>query len=239
MFNQYLEGINYFFENRFNSFLNDIVDYVKSNNGLLVIFADHGEEWDDFSYGHYNSVDRGVLTLPVIFYDPANGKNSKIIQDRISSVDIGSTLIEIITGEEKTELSGCSQFASIWEDAKVKTHDSFSQIWRTRETFSELLTFQKQAINSGKIPEGAKEPYLEQEAVYWDNLRLHCIYNGDDSQIKKSVEKSGAKIKDKKLEQIGLEKLQEYNKGLDIKKGSNVVTNFSIRVQLNAMGYNV
>lgn len=239
LFDLYLEGINYFFKNRLNSFLEQAIEYVTKNNGLLLIFSDHGEEWDDYSYGHYNSTDRGVLTVPVIVYSPLNENRSKIVSERISSVDVGATLVDIIRGSSAEDLDGVSLKSQIFSDSKVASHDSFAQIWRTQETFSELLKFQNSTIQKGKLLK-AKQPYLEQEIVYWDDYKLHCSYSSDGHNSTNDLrEKNNKKINNTQIEKIGLGKLSKYNMNFNVAKGSNVVTNFSIRKQLEDMGYNV
>ena len=90
LFDLYLEGINYFFEHRFNSFLTKIQDFIDSNDAILFIFSDHGEDWDMFSEGHHNSLSDGVLRVPLLAY--GRQVKPRIEERLIRTIDLAPTI---------------------------------------------------------------------------------------------------------------------------------------------------
>ena len=87
-------------KNRFEIILKKIKKFVDENNAVLVIFSDHGEEWDESSEGHHNSVSDNVLRVPLMFY----GKNikSSINNRLIRTIDFAPTIVDLLSGSKTT-----------------------------------------------------------------------------------------------------------------------------------------
>ncbi len=125
LFNLYLEGINYFNKKKLNNFLSELLRLIEKENYLVVIFADHGEAWNDRSYGHHNSLDEEVLRVPIIFY--SKDIKPKIYQNRIRTIDLTPTIADILG--IKSEFDGKSLKNIIYDKKIEEDRDAFSSIW--------------------------------------------------------------------------------------------------------------
>ena len=96
IFGLYLEGVEHFLITRFEPFIRRLLNRLKGTRWLIVLFGDHGEEYDADSFGHFNSVAEGVLRVPLLFLgsDVANG----IYLDRVCTADILPTISEMQEG---------------------------------------------------------------------------------------------------------------------------------------------
>ncbi len=95
LFQMYLDGIEFFLKSRFEPFLTQLVDRVRQAGKtlLLVLFGDHGQQFEDDSYGNFNSLEEGVLRIPLIIAGDgvAQGRHLR----RIRSADIAPTVMEL------------------------------------------------------------------------------------------------------------------------------------------------
>jgi arylsulfatase A-like enzyme len=67
------------------------------DNTIIVITADHGEEfYDHRAWGHSHSMYNELLQIPMIFYVPGHLKAPSRISAHVSIVDIGPTLLSLI-----------------------------------------------------------------------------------------------------------------------------------------------
>ena len=66
----YADGISRFDNSRFDEFIKSLKNcgLFDDPNTLIIIFGDHGENWSDESYGHFNSCDYGVINVPVLLH---------------------------------------------------------------------------------------------------------------------------------------------------------------------------
>jgi len=127
LFNLYLEGINYFHQHKFNSFLEQLLKIVKNENYLLVIFSDHGEAWNEDTYGHHNSIDEGVIRVPMIFN--ANDIDKQLYTNRVRTIDLFPTLQGFISGKDIYKNDGSSLSDIIFNKKEEKDRDAFSAVW--------------------------------------------------------------------------------------------------------------
>jgi choline-sulfatase len=169
LFRLYLEGISFFLENRFNRFLDRLFTVLSGKRFLLVLFGDHGEEYDREAYGHYNSLAEGVLRVPLIFFgdDVVPGRHD----GRIRTVDITPTLLEAL-GESPRVLRGLdgeSLGKAVWKGEGTSGRIAFAQAY-IPET-ARFVEFQKKLLSTGR-KEGRLEHFLFQEAVYIDSWKL-------------------------------------------------------------------
>lgn len=95
LFQLYLDGVEHFLTTRLTGFLNRLVDRVTATGRrmLLVVFADHGHEFDQDSYGHFNSMAEGVLRVPMIIH--GDGVATATHSTRVRTVDLVPTVLEL------------------------------------------------------------------------------------------------------------------------------------------------
>ena len=94
LFELYLQGINYFMSRRFNPFLTKLLKFVDRENALLIVFSDHGEEWDKTSEGHHNSIDDQVLRVPLLIY--GQGIKPGVVNQLVRTIDLAPTLAPLL-----------------------------------------------------------------------------------------------------------------------------------------------
>jgi choline-sulfatase len=124
----YVDGINYFNETKLNSFLEKLMNSLKGDNYLIVLFSDHGENWSDGSYGHFNSLEEPCIRVPIAFL--AKDIKPGIYQNRIRTIDVCPTLDELIFQEEY-KCDGASLADMIYGGKIEKHREAFSAVWVT------------------------------------------------------------------------------------------------------------
>jgi choline-sulfatase len=162
LFEMYLEGANHFLQNRFEAFLDRLLKVAARSRTLIVIFADHGEEYDADSYGHHNTLNEGVLRVPVIFVAP--DVRPGIRPARIRSVDILPTVLARM-GEQAAlgTLDGSSLVDSVWGDSAYPERACFATAY-TSDT-AEFVAHQAQLLRTG-VHRPTLRHVLYKEAVY-------------------------------------------------------------------------
>ena len=96
LFGLYLEGIEHFLRARFAPFLDRLrarLDEARKTY-LLVLFADHGHEFNELSFGNFNSLDEGVLRVPLIF--AGHDVVPSLQTHRVRTADITPTVLDLI-----------------------------------------------------------------------------------------------------------------------------------------------
>ncbi|MCA3218514.1 MAG: sulfatase-like hydrolase/transferase [Burkholderiales bacterium] len=162
LFGLYLEGIDHFLHERFEAFLARLLDICRRSNALLVVFADHGEEYDADSYGHHNSLSEGVLRVPLIIHAP--DVRPAVHDTRIRSIDLVPTLLDRLGHPGLLgPLDGESLHGSVWGDAGYPARMCIAQAY-TSDT-AEFVAHQAQMLRHG-MHEATLRHVLYKEAVY-------------------------------------------------------------------------
>lgn len=250
LFGLYLDGVNYFMEHRFTPFLEKLMKTYRDKKTLIVIFGDHGEEYDKDSYGHHNSLAEGVIRVPVIFW--ANDISGGIDHTRIRSIDIGATIMEVLGYDiDKLHVDGESLKTNIWDNQRlVPPEFCFSQAY-TSET-REFVEFQQKVLQNGKKT-GNLRHFLYKEAAYMGNHKLHvqhCEYTGNGGiwgmvkiDPKYSLETFTAtnhtETANDPATAGNLKRILDAYNARWKKQGREIEKPEFIRAQLIAMGYNV
>ena len=182
LFDLYLEGVEYFAATRLASFLRRLDERLPAEDRLTVVFGDHGEEYSDESYGHFNTMAEGVLRVPLIFCGPdvVAGRHP----GRVRSTDILPTVLERFPDLQDTTvpLDGESLAASVWGGVH---HDddrpAISQCWIPVDT-GEYTRSQQAYLRTNA--RGAPIPHLlYKEASYGGDLKLvrqHARFMGQE-----------------------------------------------------------
>lgn len=167
LFSLYLDGINRFVSARFEPFIRRLLAKLSGSRWLLVLFGDHGEEYEADSFAHQNSLSDGVLRVPVLFLgaDVQPGHHSR----RIRSIDVAPSLLDIAGITVGSDVDGTSLAPTIRSGEPFPVRDAFAQ--------SYIADGEKHAEHLKRTMLGRGEPgslphTLLQEAAYVDSWRL-------------------------------------------------------------------
>lgn len=235
LFNLYLEGINFFFKNRFNSFIKNVKKFADENNALLFIFSDHGEEWNDLSEGHHNSSSDNVLRVPLMVY--GKGVSPRIENALIRTIDLAPTLTKLfLDGDNKVVMDGSE--LNLF-NPRVKEKDRkycISQVWMSIASKKQIAEYQNKRIKKNKFVKPLKT-YLFSEVIRCREGKLTIIHGEDGSVLKKeAVVKNNKDLKtQKKLERI----LKKYDDQYFNQKKSLKGIEENIKNELNNLGYRI
>lgn len=163
IFALYLEGIEHFLTTRFEGFIRRLLKRLEGTHWLLVLFGDHGEEYDSESFGHFNSVAEGVLRVPLLFLGP--DVKQGVHRERVCTADILPTILDLQRTPARGRLAtdGSSLADTVTDGADHVPHPAFAQAY-VADT-ARFVRFQQQAVNSGK--KGAL-PHLLFKETMWD-----------------------------------------------------------------------
>lgn len=244
LFNLYLEGINYFHKYRFNKFLEKLRSILKDQDYLLVIFGDHGEAWNDGSYGHHNSLDEGVLRVPLII----QGKDlpTGIHTNRVRTIDIVPTIHDLLSFSEPNKHDGLSLKNIVTDNDPESDREAFSSIWVNE--LDGIINRTNSVLSKDKF-----------ETDYSQSVKYGaCYYNGDykysetyKSFLNRSEELKTYKTsilekfdKDQRLTEVkDTSRSKRYKKRLEelnlITPQKHLLANKELRELFKLQGYNI
>lgn len=227
IFNLYLEGVNYFLEHRFNKFIFALKNFVDKNNAILFIFSDHGEEWDDYSEGHHNTLSDNVLRVPLIIY----GKQIKPrIEERlVRTIDLAPTVIDLLPYNLKTNMDGFK--LNIYDSNRSvnKAEYAISQVYASIATNKQIANYQSASIKKNK-PVEPLNTYLSGEAIRNKDSKYVVYYQKDHSIVREETLGNFANLK---------RILTSYNALKARKKNKLSSMESKIREELKSLGYKV
>jgi hypothetical protein len=236
LFNMYLEGINYFMKNRFDDFLKKIRGFADSNNAILILFSDHGEEWDAESEGHHNSTDDSVLRVPLMIYK--KGIKSRIEDELIRTIDVAPTIINELPNKKiPKEIEGKKlNYSSPL--SKTQNKYAISQVWMSIATKREISNYQKAAVKLKKRIKPLKT-YLYGQIIRDNQLKIVTHYN-QKGVILKSQTKTNISSPSLKKDKIArLNKLIKQYNSLKLKTKKISTLESRLCTELNSLGYRV
>lgn len=240
LFYLYLEGINYFMKHRFNKFITSVKKFVDTNNALLCVFSDHGEEWNDESYGHHNSLSDSVLRVPLIFY--SRGIQKRIEYNLTRTIDLAPTILRLISDSKSNiNMDGIPLDVFNKNDKKESRKFAVAQIWPAMVQKHILSDYQKLAIKTNKLTKPLKT-FLSLEMICDEKHKLVIRYREDGKVIsQKFICSHNLKSNidtDKKHRRFRLA-LKKYNQLYKINKNRTKKIKLNIKEELTKMGYNV
>lgn len=100
----YIDGIDYFVEQRFRPFMEELLATIDLSESVVFIFGDHGEEWSPSSEGHYKTLSYGVLNVPLLVL--GQDIPACVVDDMVRTVDIGATVLAMLRGTAAPGLDG-------------------------------------------------------------------------------------------------------------------------------------
>jgi len=177
LFELYLEGIEYFLEHRFRLFLERLMNAIGGKRHLVVLFGDHGDEYDAESYGHFNSVSDGVLQIPVIF--SGTDVRPSLQGTRIRSIDIAPTVAELAGLQTPAgQFNGVSLASTVTEGAAYPERIAIAQTYTSN--MRDFVALQKELLARGAWSEPMKH-FLYKEVAYADAFRLQRRHHRFDT----------------------------------------------------------
>ncbi|HET6416784.1 MAG TPA: sulfatase [Polyangiales bacterium] len=91
----------------FGEFLERLSALGLSDDTLIVVTADHGEEFEDHgSWGHGHSVYQELLHVPLLFRLPNRIPAGARVNDAVSTLDVSSTVTELLAVPAMTQNEG-------------------------------------------------------------------------------------------------------------------------------------
>jgi choline-sulfatase len=125
LFKLYLEGIEHFCQTRFERFLSRLSDATAKSRALFVLFGDHGEAYNDETYGHFNSIDEGVLRVPLLFW----GHEIKpgLFRSRVRTIDLVPTLYDLLGWKVTASPDGTSLTGAMRDGELIEPRRAHSQ----------------------------------------------------------------------------------------------------------------
>lgn len=169
IFGLYLEGIEHFLTTRFTPFLDRLLETLKGQRTLIVLFGDHGEEYSPDAFGHFNAVTEGVMRVPLIFHGPDVPKGTT--QDRVRTVDILPTIYDLAEDRATRRLAidGESLLPRMRGLQEGPCGPAFAQAW-VADT-ARFVRFQQQMLTKG-TKRGSLPHLLYREVVWSGDYRL-------------------------------------------------------------------
>lgn len=234
----YVEGIDYFMKHRFDRFFNKLIKFVDKNNALLVVFADHGENWDDDSRGHSNSISPGVLRVPLIFYGKGIPKG-RMVDSLVRTIDLTPTLAEILSAKGSFDGKSLDCF---FKQEKDDSRIGITQVWRNGNK-KKIFEHQQKILQGDHMIKPLKTR-LEKEVIYKKNDTLRRFYDAQgimgaelflyDNSTNSLRLEDNILIKEELSSQ-----LDSYNNSFEKKKGKATRLTERIASELESLGYRV
>jgi len=171
LFQLYLDGVEHFLTTRLEPFLARLTERVAATGRslLLVLFADHGEEFDEYSNGHFNSMAEGVLRVPLII--SGDGIGPAVHLDRIRTADITPTVMELAgIATSATGLFDGQSLAPVVRGETVLPGDAAALAEAYTSDLNEFVAFQREQL-SGQAP-GPLAHVLVGHAAYLGDQRV-------------------------------------------------------------------
>jgi choline-sulfatase len=169
IFGLYLEGVQYFLETRFAPLMERLLAILDGSRWLLVLFGDHGEEYDADSFGHFNSVAEGVLRVPLILVGA--DVVPQTCWTRVRTVDILPTLLELdgTPSSRFKGVDGTSLAAIARGDRGAPDRTAYAQAY-VADT-ANFIRFQRRMLSTGR-KKGALPHVRYKEAVWHGEYKL-------------------------------------------------------------------
>ncbi len=94
-------------DREFGRFLQGLSARGLRENTMIVVMADHGEEWDDRGVPmHGLNVHESQIHIPLVFHIPGVGPQK--VQSAVSNIDIMPTVLEFVGGDRPKSIQGRS-----------------------------------------------------------------------------------------------------------------------------------
>lgn len=161
LFELYLEGIEHFCRTRFARVWERLLAATAKKRRLVILFGDHGEAFHEEAYGHFNTVDEGVLRVPLVFW--GDDVVPAAYDGRVRTVDIAPTVLDLQGWSTAAgALDGVSLVPSLRQRRAPAEHPAFAQAYVARA--DQAFRAQKQLFDGEPVER--VDHVLYREAAY-------------------------------------------------------------------------
>ncbi|RKY88644.1 hypothetical protein DRQ09_02535, partial [candidate division KSB1 bacterium] len=196
IYNEYINGVNKFFNGRFRLFIENLENCGILNDSLLVIFSDHGEGPCTDHFGHGAELFDGIVRVPLIMVYTDFLPEGMVINSQVRTVDIFSTILDIVIGEENfpviiSDTDSFSLLPYIFEK-EGKDLPAYSEVWNHSTTQDEMDDFMNECLAAGRVL-----PPSYNYSIYQRSVRIpeyKCILQGDETLIDGKIDIDGSDI---------------------------------------------
>jgi len=114
-------------------FLGELLDQISArgllDNSLLVLTADHGEEFlEHHGFGHSRTLYREVLAVPFIFYHPAISEPGRKIEQMVRTIDCLPTILDFAGISPPQEIQGRTLKPLLLNRGQMNTLPAFAEL---------------------------------------------------------------------------------------------------------------
>jgi arylsulfatase A-like enzyme len=162
LFELYLEGVEHFCKTRFAAVLERLLQATANKRRLIVLFGDHGETYNETSYGHFNSVEEGVLRVPLVFW--GDDVRAGMFTERVRTIDLLPTVLDLAGWRGTTKLDGESLLPAIQGQAALAPRRAHAEAFVARA--GQAQQTQTQVLGGGDGAVDRVDHVLYREAVY-------------------------------------------------------------------------
>jgi choline-sulfatase len=247
LFDLYLRGLEFFLRERFAPFLDQLLGRLekRGKRPLVVVFGDHGHTFSRDSFGNFNSLDEGVLRVPVLVY--GEGVVPGTHTDRVRTIDVLPTVLDLAGWPTLPDHPPDGATLAPWlrgEGPAPGDRVAFSQAYTADA--NEFVAYQKRQL-AGQAPEPLRHVMLG-EVVYLGQRRVLRRYHRYSETFEQILPISPAPAVERLQDGLPqpdpdhhplqeLDLLDAYNRHR--RPPRPVVANDQVRDGLRGMGYHV
>jgi arylsulfatase A-like enzyme len=243
----YLEGVNFFMRHRFEPFLERLLAIAEALNSLVVVFGDHGEEYDEESRGHYDSVNEGVVRTPMILY--GFGIEPLQTDEIVRSIDLAPTLYDLQGWPNPVQTDGRSLAEMLHSRSVVRETERIAFAQTYVSDVREFLDVQKRTIAGETGPIHLRHVLYKERAwrgrdrvtrqfhAYEDRLAFRNLGPIEPVDESASLDADGCYRPSEAPNAELLASLTAYNRGRRRASAAQSSATAEVRQHLRAMGY--
>ncbi|MCI0340417.1 MAG: sulfatase, partial [Planctomycetales bacterium] len=134
------------------------------DDGIAVLFADHGEMLYPWGFAHGGHLAEEILRVPLLVRAPARAPAGRVVDGLASLADLPATILDLLGIEVEPPPEGAGRsLRPLWEGREDPAgRRAYSEIWI--EDLGAALERLRQSRRSGALPAGVSETFLYERA---------------------------------------------------------------------------